>query len=414
MAQPLYHDDLMSRRVYAAVIGGGAAGMMCALRAAERCPDRRIVIIERADRVGKKLLVTGNGRCNLSHLGAVAESYHGEGSGELIHALFEKYDSDAVLSYFNQLGLLTYADAEGRVYPRTNLASSVLDVMRLQLRRRGVEELCGIHITHIRNLKNGYEIITPDGAIVAEKLVVAVGGCTDYAGRANGSADVLRMLGLRASAASPSLSPVKVKGDSLRPLKGIRAEAAVTLLKNGHAIKEETGEVQFTENALSGICVFNLSREANRGGCELSLNLLPRLGADEVRREILSRLRHGGSAPVSEIFVGMFHKNIALFLLKSCGISPSISCDYISDKELNFLTGRITDCRFTCEKNDDFRKAQVTAGGVSLSAIDHRTFECQAHPGLYVIGEALDVDGDCGGYNLQFAWASGMCAGDSL
>ena len=404
----------MSRRVFAAVIGGGAAGLMCALRAAERHPGLPIVIIEKADRVGKKLLVTGNGRCNLTHVGADAASYHGEGSERLINILFENYNNDAVLSVFHALGLLTYTDSEGRVYPRTNLATSVLDVLRLHLKRRGVTELCGAAVTNIRPCDDRYEIRTQEERIVAEKVVVAVGGRADYAGRENGSGELLKMLGLHTTALFPALSPVRVKGDSLRSLKGIRAEAAVTLLKNGQAVRQSRGEVQFTENALSGICVFDLSREATKGGCELSLNLLPCLEPQEVRREILSRIRRGGNAPVSEIFIGMLHKNLAQYLLKACGITPATACNYISDNELNLLCKTVVDCRFPCEASADFRKSQVTAGGVKLACIDPHTFECKDMPGLYLVGEALDIDGDCGGYNLQFAWASGMCAGDSL
>lgn len=404
----------MTRQVDIAVIGGGAAGMLCALRAAERRPERRIVILEKADRVGKKLLVTGNGRCNLSHLGATAQSYHGEGSETLINILFEKYSPGDVLACFGSLGLLTYADDEGRVYPRTNLASSVLDVLRLQLKRRGVEERCGVTVTQIRPVSGGYEITMQDELIFARQLVVAVGGRADYAGRTSASGDVLRMLGLRTTALTPSLSPVKVRGDALRSLKGIRADASATLLRGGKIIKTERGEVQFTDGALSGICIFNLSREANRGGCEIALNLLPDSGYEEIRRELRARLRRDAEAPVSEIFVGMFHKLIGAFLLKACGIAPSTSCHLISDKELNNLCNQITDCRFTCEASSDFRKAQVTAGGVRLSEIDPRTFAHREKKNLYLIGEALDLDSDCGGYNLQFAWASGMCAGDSL
>ena len=397
-----------------AVIGGGAAGMMCALRAAERHPGRRFVIIEKADRVGKKLLVTGNGRCNLTHRDASAFSYHGDGSEALINILFEKYSSSVVEDYFHQLGLLTYADSEGRVYPRTNLASSVLDVLRLRLQHSGIEELCGVQITAIRSGKTGYEIVTGEETIITEKLVLATGGRADYAGRFSDSSDILHLLGLRTTTLSPSLSPVKVQGDLLRPLKGVRADAAVSLIRSGEVLKIERGEVQFADGMLSGICVFNLSREANKGGCEIALNLLPDKDQNEVRREILSRIRRGGDAPVSDTFIGMFHKIIGLYLLKRSGVAPSTSCRYISDKEINSIIHHICDSRFICDKNTDFKKSQVTAGGVSLSSVNPHTFECTDHPGLYIIGEALDVDGDCGGYNLQFAWASGMCAGDSL
>lgn len=405
---------MKKQNVYAAIIGGGAAGMMCAIRAAEKHPHKHIVILEKADRVGKKLLVTGNGRCNLSHLDANAESYHGEGSSAFINILFEKYNSSAVLHYFRKLGLLTKADGEGRVYPVSNQSSSVLDVLRKRMRELDVREICGVDIRGMQKSAQGYEIFTADEHIYAEKTVIATGGKADYAGRESGSVDILHMPGLSVTHLSPSLSPVRVKSDLLKSLKGIRAEATAALIQNKTIVKSERGEVQFTDGALSGICVFNLSREANQNDGTISLNLLPDMTEEEIAKEMQSRVTRDTNAPASEIFTGMFHKNIGVAILKSSGIRPSSLCKDISDTELKKLIKHITDWRFECERSRDFKKAQVTAGGIRLSEINAHTMEAKKHKGLYVIGEALDVDGDCGGYNLQFAFASGMCAGDSL
>ncbi len=402
------------RSVYAAVIGGGAAGMMCALRAAENNIGQRIVILEKADRVGKKLLVTGNGRCNLSHLGAGADSYHGEGSKELINILFSKYNPDAVLHCFNRIGLLTTADSEGRVYPRSNLAASVLDVLRMRLKDHDVDTVCGADIREIRKVRGGFEVIAQDEIITAEKLIVAVGGKADYAGRESG-ASVINDFGLAAVKPTPSLSPVKVEGDLLRSLKGIRASASVSLIHNGEVVKSERGEVQFTDGALSGICIFNLSRYANRhSGCEIAISLLPEMSDDEVFDELSRRIKLNRGGILSDIFVGLFHKNIGLALIKTAGLKPSASCSDISTEELKTLSKHINNWRFKTVPRHDFKNAQVTAGGVRLSEINHHTFETKRHKGLYIIGEALDIDGDCGGYNLQFAFASGMCAGDHV
>ena len=403
-----------TQNVYAAIIGGGAGGMMCAIRAAEKHPKETIVILEKSDRIGKKLLVTGNGRCNLSHQGADARSYHGDGSAELINILFKKYNSNTVLRYFHSIGLLTQSDHEGRVYPLSNQSSSVLDVLRKRLAELSVVTYCETEIQSLQKTAEGYEIVTADRRIRAKKAVIAVGGKNDHAGRESGGRELLRSLGVGMTKLSPSLSPVKVKNDLLRSLKGIRAQAQVSLIKNHQIIKSERGEVQFAENALSGICVFNLSREANKGGCEISLNLLPDMNDDRLYREITRRLQRDLSAPVSELFIGMFHKNLGLAVLKASGVRPSALCRDISENELKSVCRHISNWRFACEENKDFKKAQVTAGGVKLGEIDPRTFMFKRHKGLYILGEALDIDGDCGGYNLQFAFASGMCAGDSL
>ena len=399
--------------VYAAVIGGGASGMMCALRAAERRRDKRFVIIEKADRVGKKLLVTGNGRCNLTAVHAHPSGYHGEDSEELIDILFKKYDPKAVLEYFRAKGLFTRFDTVGRVYPLSNNAASVLDVLRSNLTRLGVDELCGADVRSIKKSRGGWEIALPDTLVTAEKLVIAVGGKTDHAGRESGAAQLIRAMGLKTTELRPSLCPVKVGGELIRSLKGIRVEACATLIKDSKILKKEVGEVQFTDSALSGICIFNLSRSAD-SSAEISLSLIPDMTAEKISDELRSRASLYKNSPASELFTGIFHKNIAIALLKTCGIRPSSLCKDISEKELKALADTVSDWRFRCVGDNDFKKAQVTAGGVKLSEIDPRTFEHKHLGGLYIIGEALDIDGDCGGYNLQFAWASGMCAGDSL
>ena len=402
------------KNVYAAIIGGGAAGMMCACRAAERYPGQKIAVIEKADRVGKKLLVTGNGRCNLTNLDVSPDHYHGEGAKKLINILFKNYNAAAVLAVFRAMGLLTHADREGRVYPLSNTANSVLDVLRRRMSELDVDELCGLDVSHIKRAPKGFEIHAGDLVVRAEKLVVAAGGRSDYAGRDSGSRDILKTLRLETSFLSPSLSPVRSDSHILKSLKGIRAEAEATLIRDGKNVKTERGEVQFTPSALSGICIFNLSREVNRGGGTISLNLLPDMSPEEIAQEITARVRRDPSAPVSEVFIGMFHKSIGGAILKSAGVKFSIPCNNISNEELKSIIDRCSDLRFTCEPSTDFSRAQVTAGGVKLSGIDLQTFESNRIKGLYVIGEALDVDGDCGGYNLQFAWASGLCAGDSL
>lgn len=402
------------QNVYTAIIGGGAAGLMCALKAAENNPGRSILILEKADRVGKKLLVTGNGRCNLSHIGADAKSYHGDGSEDLINILFENYSPGIVLSYFNRLGLMTTADSEGRVYPRSNLATSVLDILRMRLNDRGVKEACGVDIREIRKMRSDYEIIAGDACISCEKLVIAVGGKADYAGRESG-ASVIKDLGLATVKPTPSLSPVKVESVVIRSLKGVRVSARVSLIHHDEIIKQERGEVQFTDSALSGICIFDLSRYANRNpGCEIAVALLPEMSDDTILAELKRRIDLNHAGTLSDIFIGLFHKNIGIALIKSAGRKPSDPCADISDKELKALAHTINDWRFKTLPRYDFKNAQVTAGGVKLSEINHHTFETKRHKGLYIIGEALDIDGDCGGYNLQFAFASGMCAGDHI
>lgn len=402
-------------KVFAAVIGGGASGMVCALRAAQKHPDKRIVILERADRIGKKLMVTGNGRCNLTHLNASAESYHGDGSEALINILFKNYNTNTVLDFFSSIGLSVKADPEDRVYPLSNAAASVLDVLRAALSRAKVEVICDAVVSNIKPNNGQYVIITSSGAIYTDKLIIAVGGRADHAGRESSASDIIRMLKLHTVKTAPSLSPVKVNGNTIRSLKGVRTSARVSLIKNGEVIRSEDGELQFADGALSGICIFNLSRIANREQrCQISVALMPHMTAKELSDELSRRRDMYHDSKAGELFTGLFRRVISEALLKAASISISKCCSELTDNELTSLVKIINDWRFDTKTRGDFKNSQVTAGGVSLSEIDPHTFESVRHKNLYIIGEALDIDGDCGGYNLQFAWASGMCAGDSL
>ncbi|MBQ3416848.1 MAG: aminoacetone oxidase family FAD-binding enzyme [Ruminococcus sp.] len=405
----------MSTQAFAVIIGGGAAGIACACRAAQLNPDQKIILLEKADRVGRKIMISGNGRCNMTNMTASESSYHGEGARDLVNILFKKYNPQYVLDWFHTLGLLTAKEDDGKVYPRSNHASSVLDVLRAELDRRNVEVRCSVEIMDIKPTRTGYQITLTDDTVFTQKLVIASGGKSDYAYRESGSQDLFKMLGLRTTHCAPSLSPVYVKSPVIKMLKGVRANAKVTLYQKGEKIKEETGEVQFTENALSGICVFNLSRTPNqRRGCEIGVSLLPEMSAEEIRTLLSDRIKTVNSGEAQKIFTGMFHKNIGIALLKSAKLSPSAPASSLTEENVKTLAETVFDWRFETIPKFDMKNAQVTAGGVKVSDIIAEDFEHIAHEGLYIIGEALDVDGDCGGYNLQFAFASALCAAENL
>ena len=401
--------------VYATIIGGGAAGMICACTAAEKLKDNKILILEKADRIGKKLLVTGNGKCNLSNLNAASNNYHSESCEELINILYEKYSPRCIINFFEKNGLITYSDSEGRVYPISKYAGSVLDVLRHALNKNSVEIECKCNINKINKTKNGFEINYNDTIVKTKKLIIATGGKFDYKGAESGSCDIINMLDLRRTKLSSSLSPVYVKSDIIHLLKGIRMSAKVTLKKDGKEIKSEYGEVQFTNNALSGICIFNLSRYANKiDDCIISVQFLPDMSYDEIFSMIKNRINIFSDGNISDIFIGMFRKNLAKAIINSCKINENKNVAALTENEIKILAKKLYSWDFKTTVKSDFKNAQVTAGGVSLDEIDINTFESKKYSGLYVIGEALDIDADCGGYNLQFAFASGMKVGENL
>lgn len=402
-------------KVYAAIIGGGASGLMCACVASKKNYDKKIVVIERDNRVGKKIMVSGNSRCNLTNLDACRKYYHTNFDGGIDY-LLERFTPNDVISKFESIGLSTYIDSENRVYPLSRQSSAVLSVLRNELRRRNVEEICDTEVVSISRYDNSYKLRCNDKTIIAQKVVIATGGKNNYAQKVvSDTFSVAKSLGHNLTKLSPSLSPVKVDSKIIKSLKGIRAQGSVTAVINGKKIKTESGEIQFGADCLSGICVFNLSRILNneKNG-EIIVKLLNNYSLEEIKTILTNRVELTKNENVQEIFTGLFHKNIGIALLKQSKIDTNIKSKQLTQEELSRLAQTINEWYFKTLPSNDFSTAQVTAGGVNGREIDPKTFESKFAKNVYLCGETIDVDGDCGGFNLHFAFASGMLVGEQL
>lgn len=387
-----------------AVIGGGASALAAAIEAA--CGGAFVYILERLGRVGKKLLVTGNGRCNLSNENAAAESFMGDAA--LIAPVLERF-GDAK-EFFASMGLYTRADSEGRVYPMSNAASAVLDALRLECARLGAAELCDFEAVSIEG-GDAFIITAADGRKVqARKLILAFGGKAAPKLGTDGSAfKLLKPHGITYAPLSPALSPLKCSAPELRSLKGLRAAAAVKAYGGGAYLAESRGEVQFGDGALSGICVFDMAAYAPD---ELSLDLMPEYSADEVYNILTNIVSCRADASAEDAFTGLFHKRVAQCLIRRVSRIPlTAPCGEIYPEVLRELAATIKDWRFPVG-GGDWEKAQVTRGGIAASELSP-SLELKKLPGAYACGEAVDVLGPCGGYNLHWAWASGRMAGRS-
>lgn len=411
-----------------AVLGGGAAGLMAAASAARslKKAGQTVAVVEKLPRVGKKLLATGNGRCNLGNIDLSAKWYFGSGKAQL-SSLLDKYNNKYMQDIWEQLGLFTYCDGSGRIYPYSNHAASVLDVLRLQLQLLQVHELCNTPVKAISKTKDGKFILHgSDREISCASLVVTAGGLASpkLGGCGSGYA-LLEALGHTVTPLFPSLAPVFVQEPFIAALKGLRARCRIKLICDGVHTAQEDGEVQFTEKAVSGICVFQLSRRINEffrlhtvdgKPCKqvaLSFDFFP----DYTQSELFLHLqRHadGASFPVPTLFTGLLHSRIATVLCKAGGIKPlTKAAGNLSKKELGALALLLKDFRVTPCAPSSFETAQVTAGGVPADEIDFRTLSSKRCAGLYLAGEIVDIDGMCGGYNLHWAWVSGILAGQS-
>ena len=395
-----------------AVVGGGASGMMAALTAAGP-PGRRVLLLERQQRVGRKLLATGNGRCNLTNVRALPGDYCGTDAAFAAPAL-QAFSPEDTLRFFEDLGLLTVTEAGGRVYPLTDSANSVLDVLRFALLRAGVEMRCGAPVEELRRADRGFRLSGDGlGTLQANAVVLACGGAAGA--KLGGVTDGYRLgkaLGHRRTALYPSLTRIRTAPDIPRALKGVRVQAGLELKRGEVLLAQSEGEVQFTESGVSGPAGFDLSRAAATGGDRLTLRLklLP-LEEEALLRLLRARQTRFPEAETSELFTGMLHNRLGRVVVKAAGLPMQAPLSALSGEQLLSAARTCLRLELPVLGVDGFEAAQVTAGGLRTDEFDPQTLESRLVPGLFACGEVLDIDGPCGGYNLQWAWASGRLAG---
>ncbi len=397
-----------------AVIGGGAAGLMAA-RTAARC-GAETVLLEGNPRPGKKLLSTGNGRCNLTNRAIGPEHYRGD--DQKIAAVLDSFPADRVIRAFEAIGLLCRADGKGRVYPNSLQAASVLRALWSACEEAGVEICADFPVDAVAPEPDGFRITGGQGACLrAERVILACGGkAAPKLSCKAGGYGLARLLGHSVTALSPALAPLKSPSKVCGALKGVRCRAKASLLCKGEEIYSESGEVIFGEGQLSGICIFNLSarlRAAKGGPLAVSLDLLESLDACAVA-EYLQNLRLARPAlPAGELFAGALPVRMGQEVAKAAGLPREKTIARLTESELARAVETVKHFEFPITGPAGWEAAQVTAGGVPLREIDETTMASLRCPGLYLAGELLDVDGDCGGYNLHWAWATGLLAGEA-
>lgn len=406
----LMEDDKMSKRVV--IIGGGAAGMVCAIEAARR--GARVTVLERMDRVGKKLLATGNGRCNLMNTG---EPQYPRGE-YFARKVLSKCGPEEQKHFWERLGLRLREESEGRVYPACGQASSVLDTLRLAMHVEGVEVRCGLHVRKIEGTKGNFTVHAGEDVFHADEVVVAGGGQAQPKLGSDGSAvKLLESLGHRVFPAQPVLTQVMCDTRPLQGLSGIRVKAEITVRRKDKVFYKENGEVLFADYGLSGVCMMNAAGFL-QPGVTLTLNLLPGMGlasVQEAEEELLRRRDAWPFAAMESLLCGLCVPRLASALCKEAGISfKGNTVGRLTEREATRMAALMADFCVEVTGVKGFDQAQVTRGGAHVKEFDPETMESRLVPGLYAAGEALDVDGLCGGYNLMFAFGSGIIAGRSV
>ena len=391
------------------IIGGGASGMTAALSAA--APGNEVLLFERQARVGRKLLATGNGRCNLTNLHTAVSGYHGD-DPEFVREALSAFPVDKTLQWFRDLGLYTVAEESGRVYPYSDQANSVVDVLRFGLQKDNIQLLTGFEVTRVRKDAEGFLVESKDGQYRCDRLIVACGGLagTKLGGSMSGY-QLLRSFGHRVTKLRPALVQVKSSWSGCVSLKGVRTNCHAAIYHEDVLHSQSTGELQFTEYGLSGPVMFEITRDVcqKSGNWTCKLDFLPQVAEAELLTELQRRTQR--ELPAEELLTGIVHNRLGKVLIKAAGVPGQTMVKELRLQQLADICAKVKAFEIPLTETLGMDSAQVTAGGVVTADFDPQTMQSKLVPGLYACGEVLDVDGDCGGYNLQWAWSSGMVAG---
>lgn len=414
-----------NKEVFTAVIGAGASGLAAAVVLGRRLKKtkskQKIIILEKQNRPGKKLLATGGGRCNLSNIHASPEFYYGDSS--LIFPVFDIFGFEDTARFFDSLGMLIRTDEAGRAYPYSGKSATVLDCLCAECERLNVSIQTDCAVSDIRRQKGKYIIASSQGIISAQNVILASGtSASPMLGGSDTGFSLLSNLGLDINPTLPALTSVCT--EKHYPLKGVRAKGSVRLVADGKAVAQSSGEIQFTDNGLSGICVFDLSRKVAEflktktvGGIPhkkvaLSVDLFPEYTVSELCTYLNKQRNRINNKPCEALLYGALDYKLCQALTKHCRFEKISAAD-LSPKDIKTLAVVLKDFSFI-PMECSLQNAQVCAGGADSKDIDPNTMQCKKHKGLYVTGELLNVDGICGGFNLQWAWATGYIAGMSI
>lgn len=398
------------------IVGGGAAGLCCATKLKMLNPKLSVIITEQLPRVGKKLITTGNGRCNITNKNIDLSRYHGEDVNFADYAL-KKYPNAKIWRFFSDIGVLFTFEQE-KAYPYSLQASSVVDALRFSAERLGVETLTETKVLDFNKKGEIFKVSTSNGDFSAKNLILAAGL---YSGgeKLGSDGSILRLLkekGYSTVKTTPAIVQLKTDTVLTKSLKGIKVNAEVSLIKGKKLLKKDFGEVLFCDYGLSGPPIMQLSRETARsdGDFFIELDIMPEYSKSDIIEILKNRKAKLDGILLEEFFTGMLNKRVGQAILKAAGLKLSDSSSTLTVADLEKTAELIKALCFKVTGNTGFVNSQVTAGGISTKEIDNKTMVSKKQTGLYFIGEIIDIDGDCGGFNLQWAWSSALCAADSI
>ncbi|EQB89077.1 putative Rossmann fold flavoprotein [Clostridium punense] len=400
------------------IIGGGACGITASIMAKDL--GINVALVEGTDRIGKKLLTTGNGRCNITNSKINYLRYHSD-NDLFFKSTLDNFTLEDTINYFNTLGIYLTTLDEGKMYPMSLQASSVLDIFRMNLEDKSIP----IHVnTKINSIKKdkSFKIQAENGDIFTSEYVLLCTGGKSYTktGSDGSGYNLAKTLGHSIIFTSPGLVQLKLQYSKLKAISGVKFDGTASILVDGTLKREETGEILFTDYGISGPPILQLSRIASKGiqnnkSISLKVDMMDQFSKDDLINFLENHFALFSYRSISENLIGIIHKKLIPIILKEVGIEDIHEATYNISYDLRYkLYSLLKNWTFTVSGTNSFDNAQVTLGGVNTTEVDNVTLQSKLVPKLYFGGEILDVDGDCGGFNLQWAWSSANTAIKSI
>lgn len=398
------------------VIGAGAAGMMAAISANIQGAD--VVLIERNDRLGKKLLATGNGRCNYTNKNLNIKNYHGE-NPKFAYSGLSQFNVDNTIDFFEVMGITPALGEEAKVFPLSFQSSSMVDILRFEIENSEIKLITDAYVSKIERSKDKFQIILKDNrSFGSDSVIIATGGMAlPNSGSDGNGYKLCEDLGHTIIDIVPGLVQLNLEGDYFKRLNGTKFVGRAELYVDGKMSIEDTGDILFTSYGISGPPILNLSRTAiynlNKDkNIEIRVSIIHHMNLEKLYEYLSYRFAIMTKKTLEMALIGFINKNLIIPILREIGIDKNKMASNLSKEEVRSLSKILNSWSFKVIGNQPWAHAQVTAGGVNTDEVNNKTMESKIVKGLYIVGELLDVDGDCGGYNLQWAWSSGYIAGE--
>ncbi|MEG1496137.1 MAG: aminoacetone oxidase family FAD-binding enzyme [Clostridiales bacterium] len=411
-------SDILNKKYHIAIIGGGASGLAAAIAAKKTATaDLSVAVFERQLRVGKKLIATGNGRCNYTNVSTKAENYNFS-AREFAKIALSKFTPENNISFFEKLGIYPDYEENGKVYPYSHQSSSFVDVLRFSAENLGIEIITQTEVQAVKPHGIYFKVATDMGNFEAKKVIFATGGMAspDLGGTVKGY-NLARSMGHSVGDLSPALVQIKTENDLPKSLKGIKFWGNATLKSADKILGEEQGEILFAEYGLSGLPILQLSCYLvgqPLGDVWVFLDFFPKISKNELIEILKERQKLLGHLTLENYFTGFMNKKTAQLLLKRIlDRQLSFKVEDLSTEDIFRIASGVKGFKLAVQGVTGWKNAQVTAGGVATAEVFNESMESKIVQGIYFCGELLDVNGDCGGFNLQWAWSSGRLSGES-